>query len=170
MWARKSGALLVLLLLIGGSAARSERLAAEPALQDVVMNTGAEIVRAKCLTCHGADLIVQQRLTREGWSREIDKMVAWGASVDAAEREALLQYLTATADAPPQPPHAAAAAEEGAAILARRCLTCHDRRLIDQQRLTADGWRREVEKMIGWGATVSDSEKDLLVAYLAGRR
>jgi hypothetical protein len=44
---------------------------------------------------------------------------------------------------------------------------CHDERLIDQQRLTASGWARTVEKMIGWGASLTDSEKTLLIEDLA---
>ena len=36
-------------------------------------------------------------------------------------------------------------------------------------RLTPTGWTREVEKMMRWGATVSDAEKAALVAFLAAR-
>jgi hypothetical protein len=50
-----------------------------------------------------------------------------------------------------------------------RCLTCHDLGLIEQQRLTEAGWVREIDKMIGWGATLTESERDLLAAYLARR-
>jgi cytochrome c5 len=129
---------------------------------------GAAVVRTKCLTCHGADLIVQQRLSPEGWSRELDKMVGWGAQLDGAERGAALDYLTAAST--PTDPARAAEAEEGASILARRCVACHDMGLIDQQRLTADGWRREVDKMIGWGAAVSTAEQEPLIAHLVKRQ
>jgi hypothetical protein len=50
-----------------------------------------------------------------------------------------------------------------------RCLSCHDLRLIEQQRLTEAGWVREIDKMIGWGTTMTESERDLLAAYLARR-
>ncbi len=46
-----------------------------------------------CLTCHDARLIVQQRLDRGRWSRELDKMIRWGARVSAEEKEILLDYF-----------------------------------------------------------------------------
>jgi sulfite oxidase len=49
--------------------------------------------RRSCIGCHEADVIEQQRLTRGQWDKEIDKMVRWGAKVDAGDREDLLQFL-----------------------------------------------------------------------------
>ncbi len=46
-----------------------------------------------CLTCHEADLIRQQRLTRVQWNRELDKMTRWGAPLKPEDREAFLNYL-----------------------------------------------------------------------------
>ena len=54
-------------------------------------------------------------------------------------------------------------------IFESRCLACHDTNLVSQQRLTVPGWTREVDKMIGWGAGVTDGEKQSLVRYLAAR-
>lgn len=51
------------------------------------------LVRQKCLVCHDADLIAQQRLSEAGWSRELDKMTRWGASLTDEERRRLLGYL-----------------------------------------------------------------------------
>ena len=137
---------------------------------DLPSGAGADIVRARCTACHGPALVVQQRLTREGWAREIDKMVGWGAVLADAEREALLQYLTVTFGV--RAPAAASIARPetaGLTILRIRCQSCHDLHLVEQQRLDAVGWRREVDKMIGWGAVLDDSERDALVGYLAGR-
>jgi len=41
--------------------------------------------------------------------------------------------------------------------------------IIEQQRLGRAGWVREVDKMIRWGASVSETEKQALVDYLAAR-
>jgi sulfite oxidase len=54
-------------------------------------------------------------------------------------------------------------------LLNARCLACHDMRLIEQQRLTHPAWTREVDKMIGWGAGVTEAEKQPLIEYLATR-
>jgi mono/diheme cytochrome c family protein len=130
---------------------------------------GAEIVRARCLSCHGADLITSQRLSDAGWGREIDKMVRWGARVDEAERPPLQAYLARHFTPAPPPVPAQAAATNGEATFTRACLTCHGRDLTEQQRLTPAGWTREVEKMMRWGAQVSEAEKAALVQYLASR-
>lgn len=130
---------------------------------------GSGIARAKCLACHGGDLTAQQRLSRVGWAREVDKMIGWGAAVDASERNTLLDYLSVHFGQPAGPGADAASGRAGAALVDTRCLTCHDVRLIEQQRLTAAGWAREVEKMIGWGASLTEPEKAALIEYLSER-
>jgi len=49
---------------------------------------------AACLECHEARIILQQRLNKAAWTREVDKMTKWGAVVDAADRDALIDYLS----------------------------------------------------------------------------
>ncbi len=39
-------------------------------------------------------MLLQQRLSAAAWTKEVDKMVKWGALVDAADREAIIQYLS----------------------------------------------------------------------------
>jgi hypothetical protein len=48
-----------------------------------------------CLECHEARIILQQRLSKAAWTKEVDKMVKWGAVVDPADRDALIDYLSA---------------------------------------------------------------------------
>jgi hypothetical protein len=47
-----------------------------------------------CLECHEARIILQQRLSKPAWTKEVDKMVKWGAVVDANDRDALIDYLS----------------------------------------------------------------------------
>ena len=63
------------------------------ARQDLPEGKGAELARDKCVSCHEADLIVSQRLSRQGWTREVEKMIRWGAVVNDAEKETLIDYL-----------------------------------------------------------------------------
>lgn len=51
-------------------------------------------VRAACTECHDSRIIMQQRLGSKGWSKEIDKMVKWGAVVDPSDRNAFIDYLS----------------------------------------------------------------------------
>ncbi len=47
-----------------------------------------------CLECHEARIILQQRLSKGAWTKEVDKMVKWGAVVDANDHDALVDYLS----------------------------------------------------------------------------
>jgi cytochrome c5 len=136
--------------------------------QELPAGSGKDTVTTRCLACHEADLITQQRLSRAGWGRELDKMIRWGAVVDAAEREPMLDYLSAHFTPKPVPSHIVATAGTEA-IYKRACYTCHEDDLIQAQRLTRAGWMREVDKMIRWGAVVSDAERDALIEYLTAR-
>jgi hypothetical protein len=60
-------------------------------------------VRTACLECHDASIIVQQRLSKPAWTREVDKMIKWGALVDPADRDAFIDYLS-TNFPPDKPP------------------------------------------------------------------
>jgi len=55
-----------------------------------------------CLECHEARIILQQRLSKGAWTKEVDKMVKWGAVVDANDHDALIDYLS-TNFSPDQP-------------------------------------------------------------------
>ena len=49
--------------------------------------------RIACTTCHDAHIIVQQRLSKGAWGKEVDKMVKWGAMVGPSDRDALVEYF-----------------------------------------------------------------------------
>lgn len=136
--------------------------------QELPAGPGRDLVTTRCGSCHEPDLITQQRLTRAGWGRSLDKMVRWGATVEAGEREPMLDYLSAHFAPKPAVSHLVATAGSEA-IYKRACLTCHEDDLIESQRLSRAGWVREVDKMIRWGATVAPTDKDALVDYLAAR-
>lgn len=137
------------------------------ASQDLPPGKGVELANAKCVTCHEADLIVAQRLSRQGWTREVEKMIRWGAVVSDAEKAVLVDYFSEHfAPRKTAAAIATSSADRGKLIFEDKCLVCHEVDLSQQQRLTKQGWTREVEKMIRWGATVTDAEKEPLVEYL----
>jgi cytochrome c553 len=136
--------------------------------QELPPGPGREHVVSRCISCHEADLITQQRLSRVGWGRTLDKMVRWGAVVEPVEREPMLAYLAARfAPSPLMPQMVATAGSE--ALYKGACLSCHEDDIIESQRLSRAGWVRTVDKMIRWGADVPAAEKDPLVDYLAAR-
>jgi hypothetical protein len=62
-------------------------------------------VRTACLECHESRIILQQRLSKAAWTREVDKMIKWGAVVDPVGRDAFIDYLSTNfpPDKPPDP-------------------------------------------------------------------
>jgi hypothetical protein len=48
-----------------------------------------------CTECHESRIIVQQRLSKAAWTKEVDKMIKWGANVDPHDRDPLIEYLSA---------------------------------------------------------------------------
>ena len=130
---------------------------------------GVDVAKAKCIGCHEADLIVSQRLSPTGWDREVAKMERWGAKLSPEERPVLVGYLTRQFGVRPTAAHDVAAVAAGEAVFKDACRVCHDDDLSEQQRLTAAGWGREVDKMVRWGAKVAADGKGPLVAYLTSR-
>lgn len=128
---------------------------------------GADVLKQRCISCHDSDIISSQKLSLTGWTNSVGKMVRWGASITPAEREVLQPYLAAHYGPAPVASHATG--EAGAASYKRACLTCHDADIMEQQKLSRIGWTRTVEKMMRWGATVSEAEKEPLVDYLSSR-
>ncbi|MGA1367552.1 MAG: hypothetical protein ACO394_03415 [Blastocatellia bacterium] len=173
------GLLLALAWLINGSVgvldlsaegrAAAQGVETPQASADLPDGPGVEIARRACLSCHEADLIAAQRLSRAGWVREVEKMVRWGAVITDSEKDPLVDYFTAhfaprRAAAAPPPGTTPSAGE---AIFEQRCLSCHEADLTRQQRLSRAGWVREVEKMVRWGAVVPEAERDPLIDYLS---
>ena len=71
---------------VASASSPNEELPAGPA-QETAANA--------CLSCHEARIIVQQRLSKAAWTREVDKMTKWGAPVDPKDHDALVDYFSA---------------------------------------------------------------------------
>lgn len=62
--------------------------------------------RTGCTICHDAHILVQQRLNKAAWGKEVDKMMKWGAIVSPSDRDALVDYFS-TNFSPDKPPYVA---------------------------------------------------------------
>ena len=60
-------------------------------------------VKTACMECHDAGIIVQQRLGKAAWTKEVDKMIKWGALVAPDERDAFIEYLSTNFPADKEP-------------------------------------------------------------------
>ena len=70
--------------------------------EDLPAGTMQAKATTACLECHEARIILQQRLSKGAWAKEVDKMVKWGAVVDTNDHDALVDYLS-TNFSPDQP-------------------------------------------------------------------
>ena len=52
-------------------------------------------VTTACAECHDTRIILQQRLGKAAWVKEVDKMIKWGAVVETSDHDAFVDYLSA---------------------------------------------------------------------------
>jgi hypothetical protein len=75
-----------------------EMWAQKPAQASLSAELPAGPMQAKvvtvCTECHEARIILQQRLSKAAWTKEVDKMTKWGAAVEPPDRDALIDYLS----------------------------------------------------------------------------
>lgn len=63
---------------------------------------GRKREQVSCVPCHSLRLVDSQRLSAAAWTKEIDKMIGWGAVVP--DRQLLIDYLSANySDSKPVP-------------------------------------------------------------------
>jgi hypothetical protein len=86
--------------------------AAPKATEDLPAGPMQAKLTIACLECHEARIILQQRLSKAAWTKEVDKMTKWGALVDPSDRDAFIDYLS-TNFAPDQPPYEAPRTSRG---------------------------------------------------------
>jgi cytochrome c5 len=56
---------------------------------------GKPLVTERCLLCHGAGLIAQQRKDTAAWGRTVTQMRTWGTPIQDEDQTALVAYLAA---------------------------------------------------------------------------
>jgi hypothetical protein len=86
--------------------AQSGGQASQKATEDLPEGSMQAKATTACLECHEARIILQQRLSKAAWTKELDKMTKWGAVVDPIDRDTLIGYLS-TNFGPDQPPYEA---------------------------------------------------------------
>jgi mono/diheme cytochrome c family protein len=91
---RYRAATLLALLTMATCAFWAQDKKAEPLSESLPPGAMQGKATTACLECHEPRIIVQQRLSKAAWTKEVDKMMKWGATVDPADREALIDYLS----------------------------------------------------------------------------
>ena len=86
--------------------ATAQQPAGAKATEDLPSGAMQAKATTACLECHEARIILQQRLSKAAWTKEVDKMIKWGAVVEASDHDALIDYLSSNFS-PDQPPYEA---------------------------------------------------------------
>ncbi len=107
---------------------------------------GRTLVINNCMSCHGEDMLEQQRLTAAQWTNVVKKMSGWGSPISPSESSALVAYLASSygPDAGPYEPRAIGPAQamaqleaqddgpfsggdpdKGKSLFTERCSVCH---------------------------------------------
>src|ERR1700683_68187 len=99
-------ATFALILIALSVASQAQKPAAASLTADLPAGSMQAKATTSCLECHEARIILQQRLSKAAWTKEVDKRTKWGALVDPADRDALIDYLSAnfSPDKPPCDP------------------------------------------------------------------
>jgi mono/diheme cytochrome c family protein len=79
---------------------------------------GHALVVGSCLSCHGEQMLAQQRLTEAQWRETVTRMFDWGAPIEPREIGTIVGYLAATygTDAGPFVPDKVTASEAAAEL------------------------------------------------------
>ncbi len=57
---------------------------------------GKAIVEAKCIQCHTLDRVTSATKSEADWTKSVDRMIGKGLKLDAAEKQAVIAYLSET--------------------------------------------------------------------------
>jgi len=101
---RHAAGFVLLALAMAGPRALSQKAAMPTPTEDLPSGPMQAKATSSCLECHEARIILQQRLSKAAWTKEVDKMIKWGAVVDAGDHDALVDYLS-TNFSPDRPPY-----------------------------------------------------------------
>jgi len=154
------------------------QLSGKPTRPQVVPPQGPvrAVIFKNCSSCHGIDDYAYNALDRAGWNAHLEsKHADFGSMVSAADRELLLDWMTARFGPASKPfPRTYVPPEistylsdaEGQALVTRACATCHGAERVNDARNSAERWRVLAVDMRERGAKLTDEELEKLVEWL----
>lgn len=160
--------------------ATPEATPTEPGATGATLN-GEQLVSERCTVCHSIDRIKNKMASgadRSAWEQTVDRMISYGAQLNADERQAVIDYLSGQGGAAPAPaatPTAASStssALNGEQLVSERCTVCHSADRINKKIASgADraAWEQTVDRMISHGAQLNADERQAVLDYLVAQ-
>jgi len=127
--------------------------------QDTTADKGEQIQNAACLNCHDLRPIQTASYDKAGWTTAVDSMIEKGAEVSAADKPALIDFLTRN--------HGPLPEGAGKAILLNTCTVCHDLGRVRIHTVSHEEWEETLLTMLNEGAMLSDQDFPVLLNYLS---
>jgi cytochrome c5 len=78
---------------VDAAAKAAARSAEEAEISTLPDGPAKALVTERCLLCHSAGLITQQRKDATAWTRTVTQMRTWGTSIEDEDQTALVVYL-----------------------------------------------------------------------------
>ena len=73
--------------------ATSALIAAPPPAKQLPDGPGKDVVERVCSACHGPEIVMTKRLTKDGWSQVVDDMIQRGAQGSDDDFAQIVDYL-----------------------------------------------------------------------------
>ena len=135
------------------------------------------VLNSACATCHDLAGVQPGLYTTAEWQETIDRMIGYGAALTEDQNRVIIEYLATDAATTEDSEGEAGPEEDGEAdpeaaeaLLASACATCHDLAGVEPGLYTAAEWLETINRMVEYGAAVTDEQADLIVDYLATDR
>ncbi len=130
-----------------------------PGMDVTLAKTGWALVQEKCTVCHPITTVDEARLDWAGWEDAVNHMLDNGALLTDPEKEAVLEYLGTREQV----------RLYGASEVQQECMVCHTTERVNAAVLDWAGWEAAVDHMIENGAQIDDTQKAVIIEYLAIR-
>lgn len=118
---------------------------------------GKTILNSSCSGCHALDVVQTKQATKDEWKAVVMRMQGYGTAIDEKQSATLVDYLAANFG--PKD-------DSGKKVLEAACGSCHGLDLVTGRTGTKAEWQDIVDRMIGRGATIAESDIAPLVDYL----
>lgn len=131
---------------------------------------GREIVAVACTQCHGPTAFSNLREDANAWRHQVFDMVLRGAQVGPGDIDKVVDYL-ATNFGPginvPPPVHQVSLPDgPGKDLVEKNCVLCHGLDRVAQVKRSDRGWTQVLDRMVFYGAPLSDKDQKTVAAYL----
>jgi competence protein ComEA len=143
--------------------------------QNLPDGNGKAQLTATCTVCHGVDIIVAKKLTKQVWKGTVDQMVARGASASSEDLDAIVEYLTTNFGPADAAKPAASIAQgkpaempdgAGKEVILRICTTCHLPDHFAKYRKSPEDWSSTVARMAQRAPSMTPEEIKSVTDYL----